>query len=289
MTVLKRTISTHAAGSNHWVGDGFPVRNMFPSNGVEEEVNPFLMLDYAGPAHFEPTSQRHGVGFHPHRGFETVTIAYQGSVEHKDSKGNHGVINPGDVQWMTAASGILHEEMHSREFARTGGTFEMVQLWVNLPKQYKMSEPKYQTLMADQFPRLDFGGGSFARLIAGDVGGLKGPAHTFTPINLLDVRLTSGGEARFNLPSGFNTAIFLMDGEVAVHGAVVKGDAQLAVLDSAGGELVIEASKDSKLLVLNGQPIREPVVSYGPFVMNTKAEILQAVSDFQSGAFGKTE
>ncbi len=192
MAERKQVLGVYGPGSTHWVGDGFPVRNLFPSNGIDTQISPFLMLDYAGPRAFGPSDRPRGVEEHPHRGFETVTIAYQGSVDHRDSGGNSGTIQPGDVQWMTAASGVVHEEMHGREFTRQGGTFEMVQLWVNLPAAHKMSRPKYQSITADQIPHVDLGSGSYARVIAGDWNGTRGPAETFTPVNLFDVRLTAG-------------------------------------------------------------------------------------------------
>ncbi len=287
MKNLKLVKNIYGSGSTHWVGDGFPVRNMFPSNGLESEVSPFLMLDYAGPKYFEPTDKPRGVGEHPHRGFETVTIAYQGSVEHRDSGGNAGTIGPGDVQWMTAASGIVHEEKHEREFAKKGGTFEMIQLWVNLPKKYKMSAPKYQTLTTGQIPSVPVDGGGSVRVIAGEWNGANGPAETFTPVNLFDVRLAKGAKLELALPEGFNTALFLLKGNVRVNGTHdLEGEARIAVLDTKGEGASLEASEDTTLLVLSGEPIREPVASYGPFVMNTRQELMQAVEDYQAGRMG---
>lgn len=273
-------------GSTHWVGDGFHVRNLFPSNGLEGEVSPFLMLDYAGPTVFAPGEPR-GVGEHPHRGFETVTIAYQGSIAHRDSGGHAGVIHPGDVQWMTAASGVVHEEKQEEEFARLGGTLEMVQLWVNLPKAYKMSPPRYQSLAKQQIPEVELEGGSL-RVIAGEYQGVKGPANTFTPVNLYDIRLQAGGKAGLTLPEGFNTAIVLLQGGVLVNGREeLAGEAKIAVFGSQGTTVALEARAESKLLVLNGEPIREPVASYGPFVMNTQSELRQAVDDYRAGRMGR--
>ncbi len=288
MNNLKEVRGIFESGSSHWVGDGFPVRNMFPSNGLEAEVSPFLMLDYAGPKYFEPTDRPRGVGEHPHRGFETVTIAYQGSVEHRDSGGNAGTIGPGDVQWMTAASGVVHEEMHEREFARKGGTFEMIQLWVNLPKAYKMSPPRYQTLTKEQIPSVELaGGGGSVRVIAGEWNGVRGPARTFTPVNLFDVRLAAGHQAELRLPAEFNTKLFLLKGSVLVNSSQpLEGEAKLALLDTKGERVILEAREEATLLVLNGEPIREPVASYGPFVMNTKEEIMQAVNDYRAGKMG---
>src|SRR5215470_4628008 len=209
-TTQKKLLGTYGPGSNHMVGDGFPVRNLFPSNGLQIEVSPFLMLDYARPTYFKPAPEPRGVDEHPHRGFETVTIAYQGSVSHRDSAGNSGTIFPGDVQWMTAASGVLHEEMHEKEFAKNGGTFEMIQLWVNLPKSVKMSTPRYQGITKEQIPSIDLGNGSYARVIAGELRGVRGPATTFTQVNLFDVRLTASSKAELQIPEGHNAAVFVL-------------------------------------------------------------------------------
>ena len=287
MSEVKKVLGIYGPGSNHWVGDGFPVRNLFPSNGVNEQINPFLMLDYAGPSYFEPAKKSHGVGEHPHRGFETVTIAYQGAVEHRDSAGNAGVIFPGDVQWMTAASGVVHEEMHEKEFARNGGTFEMIQLWVNLPKSVKMSKPRYQGITKEQIPLVDLGGGSYARVIAGELHGVRGPAGTFTALNLFDVRLTAGSKVELQIPDGHNTGVLVLKGDVVLNGeSSVKGEARIATLSSDGDSVVLEAKEDTTLLVLSGEPINEPVFSYGPFVMNTRDEIMQAVRDYNDGKMG---
>src|SRR5215469_381823 len=228
MAELKKILGVHDPGSKHWVGDGFHVRNMFPSNGVEDEINPFLMLDYAGPTEVQPGLKPKGVGEHPHRGFETVTIAYQGAVEHRDSAGHSGTIRPGDVQWMTAASGVVHEEMHEREFAKKGGTFEMVQLWVNLPREYKMSQPRYQTLLREQIPVVQLSEGATARVIAGELNGAKGPARTFTPVNVFDVRLKSGSFAEISLPEGHRAGLVLLSGVIQVNTTeTVQGEAKL--------------------------------------------------------------
>src|SRR6266849_8562553 len=212
MATLKKVVDVYESKSTHWVGDGFPVRNLIPSTGLEREVSPFLLLDYAGPKYFPPSDKPRGVDEHPHRGFETVTIAYQGSVAHRDSGGNAGTIGPGDVQWMTAASGVVHEEKQEAEFTRTGGTFEMIQLWVNLPRALKMSPPRYQTLLKEQIPQVDFPKGGYARVIAGELNGVKGAASTFTPVNLFDVRVNAGEIAELETPAGFNTAVFLAKG-----------------------------------------------------------------------------
>jgi len=288
MAEQKKVLGIYGPGSNHWVGDGFPVRNLFPSNGLEAEVNPFLMLDYAGPNEFRPSGKTPGVGQHPHRGFETVTIAYQGSVEHRDSAGNAGVIYPGDVQWMTAASGVVHEEMHEKEFARKGGIFEMVQLWVNLPRAVKMSKPRYQAITKEQIPVVEFGTGGHARVIAGEFDGVKGPALTFTPVNLFDVVLKAGEKVEIPLPEGHNASIVLRKGEISIDGThPVTGEARIATLSQSGNGVTVEAKVDSTLLVLSGEPIQEPVASYGPFVMNTREELVQAVEDYKAGKMGQ--
>jgi redox-sensitive bicupin YhaK (pirin superfamily) len=260
---------------------------MFPSNGLKDEINPFLMLDYAGPSYFEPSKKSHGVGEHPHRGFETVTIAYQGAVEHRDSAGNSGTIFPGDVQWMTAASGVVHEEMHEKKFAKNGGTFEMIQLWVNLPKAVKMSKPRYQGITKEQIPSIDLCNGSYARVIAGELQSTHGPASTFTPVNLFDVRLIVGSTVELSLPEGHNAAVFVLKGDVILNGVdSLKGEARIATLSSEGETVALEAKEDSTLLVLSGEPIHESVFSYGPFVMNTRNEIMQAVRDYNDGKMG---
>lgn len=287
-TTQKQVLGIHRPGSNHWVGDGFPVRNLFPSNGLQREVNPFLMLDYAGPKHFTPSDKPRGVEQHPHRGFETVTIAYQGSVQHRDSAGNSGVIFPGDVQWMTAASGVLHEEMHETQFTKNGGTFEMIQLWVNLPAAQKMSAPRYQAITKEQIPVVNFATGGHARIIAGEFNGVKGAASTFTPVNLWDVELKAGERVELTLPEGHNASVVLRKGDVTINGtSALKGEALIATLSPEGTSITLEATADTSLVILTGEPINEPVASYGPFVMNTREEILQAVEDFKSGRFGQ--
>jgi redox-sensitive bicupin YhaK (pirin superfamily) len=287
MKTQKEVLGVYGPGSQHWVGDGFPVRNLFPSNGVDREVNPFLMLDYAGPTAFKPSNRPRGVDEHPHRGFETVTIAYQGAVDHRDSAGNSGTIRPGDVQWMTAASGVVHEEKHEREFTQTGGTFEMVQLWVNLPKKYKMTQPRYQGITSEQIPVVELAPGSFARVIAGELNGTQGPAKTFTPVNLFDLRLRSGATVDLPLPEGHNIGLVLLKGDVSINGGnPLKGEAQLATLSPEGTSVTLTANDDSIVLVLGGEPIDEPVASYGPFVMNTQEELRQAMADYRSGKMG---
>ncbi len=287
MSERKQVLGVYGAASSHWVGDGFPVRTVFPSRGVTD-LSPFLMLDYAGPARFEPSNRPRGVEEHPHRGFETVTISYQGSVDHRDSGGNSGTINPGDVQWMTAASGVVHEEKHGKEFTTKGGDFEMVQLWVNLPAAHKMSKPRYQGILSAEIPRVELGTGAYARVIAGELKGVKGAAKTVTPVNVFDVRLEAGGTGELSLPASHNAAIVLLRGEIVVNGsATLKGEAQVAPLSTPGETVLLEAKAESLVLVLSGEPINEPVASYGPFVMNTEAELRQAVEDYRAGKMGR--
>lgn len=277
----------YQSGSTHWVGDGFHVRNLFPSNDLDRDLSPFVLLDYAGPTHFPPTDRPRGVGEHPHRGFETVTIVYQGELEHRDSAGNHGTIGPGDVQWMTAASGVVHEEKHEKEFAKRGGTVEMVQLWVNLPAALKMTPPRYQTLLDHQIPVVDLpSDAGHVRVIAGNFHDVQGPANTYTPINLYDSQLRAGHHAELTLPAGYNTAIFLLHGDVLLSGSRAMKVSELALFDTSGGRITIDAREDATLLVLNGEPIHEPVARRGPFVMNTEQELVQAADDYQAGKMG---
>lgn len=280
-----RHITRHVP--QHWVGDGFPVRSLFSYHSQPELVSPFLLLDYAGPYEFSPTSEPRGVGEHPHRGFETVTIVYQGELEHRDSGGHRGRIGPGDVQWMTAASGVVHEEFHEREFARRGGTLEMVQLWVNLPAQWKMSPPRYQELRGANVPTvvLPVEVGT-ARVIAGELLGTPGPAQTYTPVNLWDLRLRAGKSLRLDVPEGYTTAIVVQKGEVVVNGEERVRGVDLVVFDRAGDNIELTGREDAMLLVLSGEPIDEPVVGHGPFVMNSTQEIREALADFQNGRMG---
>jgi redox-sensitive bicupin YhaK (pirin superfamily) len=260
---------------------------MFSPQTHGQAVSPFILLDYAAPYEFAPAAQKRGVGVHPHRGFETVTIVYEGEVDHRDSTGNGGHIGPGDVQWMTAASGILHEEFHSDAFTKNGGKMEMVQLWVNLPAKDKMSPPGYQTLLDAQIPAVELANGAGkVRVIAGEYQGAKGPAKTFTPINIWDVRLKAGGKVEFALAEGHTVMALVQSGTVLLNGAQAARDSQLALFAREGGPIGIEANGDAKLLVLSGEPINEPVVQYGPFVMNSEGEIRQAILDFNAGKFG---
>jgi redox-sensitive bicupin YhaK (pirin superfamily) len=284
----KVVVGVYRPGSTHMVGDGFPVRNLFPSNELDSEVSPFLLLDYAGPEHFPPTDRPRGVGEHPHRGFETVTIMHQGVVAHRDSAGNAGVIGPGDVQWMTAASGVVHEEMHEREWARRGGTLEAVQLWVNLPKAKKMVAPRYQTLLKRDIPTIALDGGAGSvRVIAGDWEGVPGPARTFTPVRLYDLRLKAGKRASLRLSERHHSSLFLLHGAILIGGTSIVQEAELAVLGARAEGVAVEAEEDATVLVLSGEPIPEPIARYGPFVMNTRDELIQAVHDYQAGAMGR--
>ena len=285
---MKKTLGIYSAPRGHWVGDGFPVRSLFSYDTQGKHLSPFLLFDYAGPAQFAPAARPRGVGEHPHRGFETVTIVYQGEVDHRDSTGAGGHIGPGDVQWMTAASGILHQEFHSEAFTRRGGTLEMVQLWVNLPAQDKMAEPGYQTLLDADIPSIPLAGGAGrVRVIAGAFHGQRGPARTFTPMDVWDIRLNPGGSAPLAVPEGRTLALVVLRGTVRVNGGETASDAQMVVFDRAGSEITIAADGDATLLLLSGEPIDEPIAGYGPFVMNSEAEIAQAVADFNSGRFGR--
>lgn len=270
----------------HWVGDGFPVRTMF-SYANENQFDPFLLLDYAGPYRFAPAAANRGVGEHPHRGFETVTIVYQGELEHRDSSGSHGTIGPGDVQWMTAASGVVHEEFHSKRFTRVGGTLEMVQLWVNLPARDKMSPPRYQSLRKAEIPHVslprDVG---TVRVIAGDFQGTSGAAKTFTPINLWDVQLAGTGDIAFELPEGHTALIVVQSGETHVNDISVKA-VELLELDRGATDVRVSSQTPARILVLTGEPIGEPVVGQGPFVMTSTDEIRKAIRDYQNGQMGR--
>ncbi|PZW90129.1 hypothetical protein DFS28_11965 [Pseudomonas sp. 478] len=285
---MKNIIGIYTSPRTHWVGDGFPVRTLFSYDNLGKHISPFLLLDHAGPAEFTPTTERRGVGQHPHRGFETVTIVYKGELEHRDSTGSGGKIGPGDVQWMTAASGILHEEFHSEGFAKTGGTLEMVQLWVNLPAKDKMADAGYQTILDGDIPSIALKdqAGSL-RLIAGEFDGHTGPARTFTPIDVWDLRLNGGKLLTLDLHEGRNTALVVLRGTVQVNGVELVREGQLALFERNGQQLSVEANNDAVVLLLSGEPIDEPIVGHGPFVMNTEQEIHQAFADFQSGRFGR--
>ncbi|RTL90678.1 MAG: pirin family protein [Hyphomicrobiales bacterium] len=270
-----------------WVGDGFPVRQLFSHAEHGERVSPFLLLDYAGPMDFPPSDHRRGVGQHPHRGFETVTIVFDGELAHRDSTGAGGLIGPGDVQWMTAGSGVLHEEYHSEDFSRQGGRLEIAQLWVNLPARLKMVAPRYQTLLDADIPRIDLRNDSgLLRVIAGEFEGARGPAQTSTPINIWDVRLDEGKTAAFSLPEGHNLVLAVFDGPVVINGEGHACSGETVVFERYGGDIILSAQADCKALLLSGEPIDEAVEQQGPFVMNTKEELRQAVEDYRSGEFG---
>lgn len=275
----------------HWVGDGFRVAGYFSAiPDVVRKLDPFLMLDYHPEHVYSPTTQRRGVGVHPHRGFETVTIAFQGSVAHHDSAGGGGVIGPGDVQWMTAASGVLHKEYHEQSYARRGGPFQMAQLWVNLPRAHKMAPPRYQALLAEQMGIVHLpDAGGVVRVIAGELAEARGPAQTFSPVTLYDAQLRAGGSTPLTFPEPHTLALLIMDGEVEINGARLASALDFVVFQRSGERIELRAKSDARLLVLSGQPLADPVVQYGPFVMNTEQEIRQAVSDFSRGKFGHLE
>jgi quercetin 2,3-dioxygenase len=287
---MKRVIRVAQAPAQHWVGDGFPVQSMFSYQEGAEAFSPFLLLDYAAPTTFSPTApsdHRRGVGTHPHRGFETVTIVYAGEVEHRDSTGKGGVIGPGDVQWMTAGGGILHEEFHSEAYSRSGGPFQMVQLWVNLPAKDKLTAPGYQAIVDASIPAVSLGTAGAVRVIAGEYSGHKGPARTFTPMNVWDVQLAVGQTVDLPQPDGWTTLLIVLGGTVQVNADAVARESQMVILSREGSDLHIEANNDARVLLLAGQPIDEPIVGYGPFVMNSKQEIAQAIKDFNGGKFGR--
>ncbi len=285
---MKKVLGIYGNRNRHWVGDGFPVRSLFTYGTLGRHASPFLLLDYAGPALFGPAETPRGVGEHPHRGFETVTIVYQGEVEHRDSTGAGGRIGPGDVQWMTAGAGILHSEFHSEAFTRQGGTLEMVQLWVNLPRVQKMTAPGYQTLACASIPvvNLPADAGSL-RVIAGEYAGQRGPARTHSPIDVWDLRLVAGSSVDLDLPAGRTVGIVVLRGALRVNYQHVAQEAQMALLDREAGPVQLEAEGNAIVLLLSGEPIDEPIVGHGPFVMNTRDEIEQAYADLRDGRFGR--
>jgi len=286
--MLKKILGVYSAQRPHWVGNAFPVRNLFSYGSHGAQLSPFLLFGHAGPVRFEPTAEPRGVGEHPHRGFETVTIVYEGEVEHRDTTGVSGRIGPGDVQWMTAASGILHQEFHSQDFTRNGGTLDMVQMWVNLPARDKMSAPGYQNLVDAQIPSVELpDGAGRVRVIAGEFAGHHGPARTHTPMNVWDLRLVQGGSTRLRLPVGHTAALVVLRGAVMLNEQQLVNQDQMAHLERERAELAIAANSDAVLLLLGGEPIEEPIVGHGPFVMNSEAEISQAFTDLHSGSFGR--
>ncbi|WP_145126669.1 pirin family protein [Pseudomonas sp. URMO17WK12:I11] len=285
---MKTILTTHSNPAGHWVGDGFPVRSLFTYDEDVSRTSPFLLLDYAGPHVFAPTSARRGVGAHPHRGFETVTIVYQGELEHRDSTGAGGVIGPGDVQWMTAADGIVHEEFHSPAFAHSGGVLESVQLWVNLPARCKRAPAGYQTLPSAHIPTVNLGAGvGSLRVIAGEYQGVSGPARTFTPMDVWDLDLEAGAGLVLPVAAGRTAAVVTLRGALWLNQASEAGPCSVAILDRDGADVLLEAAHHARVLVLSGEPIDEPVTGYGPFVMNTLDEIIESIDGFHSGKFGR--
>ncbi len=286
---MKKVARVHSAPAKHWVGNGFHVHGMFAYNDRVTNLSPFLLMDYNSPRMFEPNNgSPRGVGEHPHRGFETVTIAYQGEVSHKDSYGGGGTIKEGDVQWMAAGSGLMHQEFHSEEFSKAGGMFEMVQLWVNLPAKDKMTTPKYQAITSADIPVVALNDeAGIARIIAGNFAETTGTASTFTPINMWDIRLNADKKQVFAVPESHNLLLLVLDGTILVNGENVVRSSQLVSFEKGGKDVEIEANTDAKILLLSGEPIDEPVVGYGPFVMNSEEEIRQAIMDVQTGHFGQ--
>jgi quercetin 2,3-dioxygenase len=286
---MKSVAGIYHAPAGHWVGDGFPVRTLFSYDRLGKLLSPFLLLDYAGPQEFAPAMKPRGVGEHPHRGFETVTIVYSGEVSHRDSAGNGGTIGPGDVQWMTAGAGVMHEEFHSAAFTQSGGLFKAAQLWVNLPARDKMTAPRYQAITSTEIPVVELpNGAGRARIIAGEFGAATGPARTFTRMNVWDVQLLAGTRCTLPLPEGHNGVLAVLGGGVSVGDDPQQlNDGDLVVLDSVDTGVDVQAHADTTLLALSGEPINEPIVGYGPFVMNTREEIVAAFNDVQSGRFGR--
>lgn len=291
MMMTTRTIEKVAKpGTPHFVGDGFRVHNFIPGTSTMQRMDPFIMLDYNSKYNFPATNSPKGVGVHPHRGFETVTIAYKGRVEHNDSAGGGGVIGEGDVQWMTAASGVLHKEYHETEWSKTGGEFQMVQLWVNLPAKDKMSEPKYQAIASTEISKIDLPNNAGAiEIIAGEYKGTKGPASTFSPINMFNLKLNKGGKTELSFPSNYTTAILMVEGEAIINGVTKAAEDHFIMFSNDGESFTVEAASDAIILVLSGEPLNEPIAAHGPFVMNTKEELVEAFQDFNTGKFGYLE
>jgi len=277
-----------APREKHWVGDGFHVSTIFSMHSEDpESISPFLMMDHAAPKYFPPTQKKRGVGEHPHRGFETVTFAIKGEVEHRDSGGGGGKITTGGIQWMTAGSGVVHDEFHSREFSQKGGDFEMIQLWVNLPSKFKMTQPRYQSFEKGDFPIIDHGNHEMSvKVIAGTFGTVTSPVKTFSPINMYELNGSSGSQLEITLPVGSNTLVFQLSGKSSVADQQIeKGN--LAILSKSGNSFKLELLEESKVMILNGEPLGEPVAAYGPFVMNTRQELMEAFKDFQAGKMGQ--
>ena len=273
----------------HWVGDGFRVHNFIPGMGqmTRERVSPFILLDYNSKYYFAPAERPRGVGVHPHRGFETVSIAYKGKIAHHDSFGNSGVIDEGDVQWMTASSGLLHKEYHEKGFSEKGGLFHMVQLWVNLPAKVKMSPPKYQAITNDEMGKYKLPDGEgVIEVIAGNYKEVKGPALTFSPVTLFNAKLEKGGKAAFSFPPDFNTCALVIEGSIILNSTEKAESDHFVLFGNDGEDFTIEASEKAIVLIMSGEPINEPIVANGPFVMNTQTEIMKAYADLNRGRFG---
>ena len=286
---MRKVIGVYRNQNMHWVGDGFPVKNLFSYDRLGQAVSPFLLLDYAAPYQFQPTTAQHGVGSHPHRGFETVTIAYKGEVEHKDSSGGGGIIKTGDVQWMTAGAGVVHEEFHSKEFAKKGGLFEMVQLWVNLPAKDKMTPARYQAIDNSDIPVVNFADDAGQiRVIAGTFHDVKGPASTFSSINVWDGQLKAEKSEHIHVPMSHTVLVVILEGEMLINGTQKVQDSSIVLFEQNDDPaILLEAIQDTKFLVLTGEPLNEPIQGYGPFVMNSREEIIDAINDFNSGRFGQ--
>ncbi len=289
MKTFRKIEEVLSPAASHMVGDGFKVMNYYPNKeSLHHRMSPFFLLDYNAEVNFPPTEKPRGVDVHPHRGFETVTIAYKGAVAHHDSYGNSGVIKAGDVQWMTAGSGILHKEYHEKEYASTGGPFQMIQLWVNLPKKFKMTTPKYQGILHTQKGKVELENeGGTVYVIAGAYKGIRGPAATFSAVEMYDIRLHTGGEMEVELPAIYNSGLLVLEGEVTLNGETNAGKSNYIQFANEAGCISIKATEESILLLLSGEPINEPVANYGPFVMNTIQEIQEAVDDYNSGKFGQ--
>lgn len=293
---MKKVANVFAAPEKHWVGNGFHVASMFSYNDKDKNLDPFLLMDYNPPKFFQGGRRDNsefdlrGVEEHPHRGFETVTIAYQGEVSHRDSHGGGGTIGTGDVQWMTAGSGVMHEEMHSEKFAKEGGLFEMVQLWVNLPAKDKMTTPKYQAIKSADIPvvALPDNAGS-VRVIAGELLGATGSASTFSPINMWDTTMNANSAHTFRVPESHNVIILVLEGTIQVGGDAIARRGELVTFERGGADVLIESNNEAKLLILTGEPLNEPVVGYGPFVMNTREQIVEAFNDVHAGRFGRLD
>lgn len=288
VTPYRRLQHVYPPPGLHWVGDGFRVLGFLQAYpALEAGMNPFLLLDYHPPYEYPPSKSRRGVGTHPHRGFETITLAFEGAVAHHDSAGGGGEIGPGDVQWMSAASGVLHQEYHAASFAARGGAFHMAQLWLNLPARHKMGPPTYHAILDEEIPRVPLASGlGYVRVVAGEYQGTQGPGRPFTPVAIYDIQLQAGAYCPVSLPASFNVGLLAMEGAARVNETTALPTHHFAHFEPSPGDILIQTETPARLLLLAGEPIDEPVVSYGPFVMNTMAEIEAAVTDFSSGKFG---